>query len=388
MDAASRTTCSRSSCPASSCTRRRRSRAESAAVLNVAPDHLDWYDGSAWTATPRDKGRIYDGAQRACVYNVADPATEQLVREADVVEGARAIGFTLGIPPVGMVGVVEDVLVDRAFVDERQRSAAELCAIADLAPPAPALRRQRARRRGPGPGPRRHAGRRPRRPAGVPSRRAPHRRGRRPSPASTYVDDSKATNPHAAQASLAAYDDVVWIAGGLAKGATSTSWSTRWRGRLRGVVLIGRDRAVIAEALARHAPDVPVIDVTAGETGTDGPDGPRRRAPRPRLARAGRHRAAGAGRAPRWTCSPTTARGATRSPQRSAGSRRLADRPAGGRRAITAARPDRAHASTAVAPPERSRHDWVRPSGDAMDRPLTSYYLLLGSTALLLTSAW
>ena len=38
------------------------------------------------------------------------------------------------------------------------------------------------------------------------------------------------------------------------------------RDRLRGVVLLGRDRAVIAEALSRHAPDVPVIEVGDGDT--------------------------------------------------------------------------------------------------------------------------
>ena len=38
-----------------------------------------------------------------------------------------------------------------------------------------------------------------------------------------YVDDSKATNPHAALASLRAYDSVVWVAGGLVKGATFDS---------------------------------------------------------------------------------------------------------------------------------------------------------------------
>lgn len=45
--------------------------------------------------------------------------------EANVVEGCRAIGFTTGIPAPSMVGVVEDVLADRAFVEQRQRSAAE-----------------------------------------------------------------------------------------------------------------------------------------------------------------------------------------------------------------------------------------------------------------------
>ncbi len=247
--------------------------AESAAVLNLAEDHLDWYSGgSAVEDYARDKGRIYEGVERACVYNVADPTTEHLVREADVVEGARAIGFTLGIPSVGMVGVVEDVLVDRAFVEERQSSAAELCAISDLASPAPhfvanalaaaALARahgvsQAAVR----------DGLRAFRPDGHRIAVVAEHAG------VTWVDDSKATNPHAAQSSLAAYESVVWVAGGLAKGATFDELVTQVGSRLRSVVLIGRDRAVIAEALARHAPDVPVIEVTPGETGpVDGAD--------------------------------------------------------------------------------------------------------------------
>jgi UDP-N-acetylmuramoylalanine--D-glutamate ligase len=247
--------------------------AESAAVLNFAEDHLDWYAGeSGMDDYARDKGRIYQGVERACVYNVADPTTEHLVREADVVEGARAIGFTLGIPSVGMVGVVEDILVDRAFIDERQTSAAELCAVSDLASQAPhyvanalaaaALARahgisQAAVR----------DGLKAFRPDGHRIAVVAEHAG------VTWVDDSKATNPHAAQSSLAAYDPVVWVAGGLAKGAAFDELVQQVAGRLRSVVLIGRDRAVIAAALARHAPDVPVIEVTAGETGpVDGAD--------------------------------------------------------------------------------------------------------------------
>ena len=102
--------------------------AESAAVLDVAEVHLQ---------DAADTGRIYERVQRACVYNVADPETERLVREADVVEGARAVGFTLGMPGVGMVGLVEDILADRAFIEQRDSNAAELCTIADLASPDP-----------------------------------------------------------------------------------------------------------------------------------------------------------------------------------------------------------------------------------------------------------
>ncbi len=245
-------------------------RAESAAVLNVAPDHLDWYDAGSdleagMAAYAADKGRIYSGVQQACVYNVADPETERLVREAEVTEGARAVGFTLGMPSVGMVGVVDDLLVDRAFIAERQSSAAELCTVDDLASPAPhvvanalaaaALARahgisQAAVR----------DGLRGFRPDGHRIATVAEAGG------VTWVDDSKATNPHAALSSLLAFEPVVWIAGGLAKGARFDDLVAATRDRLRAVVLLGRDRDVIAGALARHAPDVPVIVIGSGET--------------------------------------------------------------------------------------------------------------------------
>lgn len=243
--------------------------AESAAVLNVAEDHLDWYP--SMDAYAVDKGRVYERAQRACVYNVADPVTEQLVRDADVVEGARAIGITLGMPSVSMLGLVEDILVDRAFIEERSTSAAELCTVADLPSHAPhvvsnalaaaALARahgvsQQAVRDG---------------------LRGFRLDGHRIAVVAeqagiTWVDDSKATNPHAALSSLRAYDPVVWVAGGLAKGARFDDLVQAVRDRLRGVVLLGRDADVVADALARHAPDVPVIRVGSDETGVTGGD--------------------------------------------------------------------------------------------------------------------
>src|SRR6185436_14816736 len=85
------------------------------------------------------KAKVYAGTQVACVYNVQDPATEQMVRDADVVEGCRAIGFTLGIPGPSMVGLVDDVLADRAFVEQRKTSAAELATLADLQGDSPSV---------------------------------------------------------------------------------------------------------------------------------------------------------------------------------------------------------------------------------------------------------
>ena len=240
------------------------------AVLNLAPDHLDWHGSTEAYALA--KGRVYENTEVACVYNVADPRTEELVRAADVVEGARAVGFTRQAPRVSMLGVVEDVLADRAFVEQRSTSAAELCTLADLrpagsdAPVAPhavdnvlaAAALARAH--------------------GVPQiavrdgvrafTPAPHRAQTVAEAGGVrWVDDSKATNAHAAEASLRAFEHVVWIAGGLAKGARFEDLVERTGERLRAAVLIGADRAVVREALARHAPDVPVVEVDVAETG-------------------------------------------------------------------------------------------------------------------------
>ncbi|MEV5507069.1 UDP-N-acetylmuramoyl-L-alanine--D-glutamate ligase [Streptomyces orinoci] len=243
-------------------------RAHSAAVLNLAPDHLDWH--GSMKAYAADKGRIYQGNKVACVYNAADPATERLVEQADVEEGCRAIGFTLGPPRLSELGVVDGILVDRAFVADRQRNAQELAEVSDIAPQsgkaaphniANALAAA-ALARAFGVEPRAvRDGLRSFRPDA-------HRIAHVADVAGVaYVDDSKATNTHAAEASLAAYDSIVWIAGGLAKGATFDELATAAAGRLRGVVLIGADRALIREALARHAPDVPVVDLDRTDTG-------------------------------------------------------------------------------------------------------------------------
>ncbi|MEU6013429.1 UDP-N-acetylmuramoyl-L-alanine--D-glutamate ligase [Streptomyces sp. NPDC047515] len=239
-------------------------RAHSAAVLNLAPDHLDWH--GSMEAYVADKGRIYEGNRIACVYNAAEKATEDLVRAADVEEGCRAIGFTPGTPGPSQLGVVDGILVDRAFVANRQKQAQELAEVTDVNPPAPhnianALAAAAlARAFGVEPAAVRD-GLRAFRPD-------PHRIEHVADVAGVaYIDDSKATNTHAAVASLAAYDPIVWIAGGLAKGAAFDELVTGAAGRLRGVVLIGRDRALIREALARHAPEVPVVDLGRTDTG-------------------------------------------------------------------------------------------------------------------------
>lgn len=230
-------------------------------LLNVAPDHIDWH--GSFEEYRRQKGRVFEHTQVAAIYNVDDPTTEALLEEADVVEGCRAIGFTLGMPAPSTVGLVDDVLADRAFIEDRRRNAAEMAVLSDLGAGAGAphfvadalAAAALARAYGVSPQAVRDGLK-----AYVPQ---PHRMA----PVGEvngvmYVNDSKATNPPAAAASLAACPNVVWIAGGLLKGADITELVKKYSSQFRGVVLMGRDREIIAEALAQFAPDVPVRMIT------------------------------------------------------------------------------------------------------------------------------
>ena len=234
--------------------------------LNLDDDHLDWH-GSA-RAYRDAKAKVYANTRVACVFNQADLATREMVEDADVQEGARAIGFTLGMPGPSDLGLVEGILVDRAFLDDRHHAALELATLDDLraaglATPhgtantlaAAAL----ARAAGVAPAAIRDAVR------GFAVDR--HRTelvleadGVR------WIDDSKATNAHAANAALTAFGSVVWIAGGLLKGVDPNPLVQRHAARLRGVVLVGVDRVALREAFARHAPGVPVVEVDDTET--------------------------------------------------------------------------------------------------------------------------
>ncbi|MEU3165023.1 UDP-N-acetylmuramoyl-L-alanine--D-glutamate ligase [Streptosporangium sp. NPDC006930] len=238
-----------------------------AAVLNVAPDHLDWHGSMEEYA--RVKGEIFARAGTV-VYNADDEWAARLAAPYESAAGhgatARSVGFTLTTPRPGQLGVVEDLLVDRAFVADPASSAEELASFADIRPFAPhnvanALAAAALARA-----------------YGVPTAAVregllafvpdPHRIAHVARVAEVdYVDDSKATNPHAAAASLAAYPSIVWVAGGQLKGADVGELVRRAAPRLRGAVLLGADRERIREALARHAGNVPVVEVAGQDTG-------------------------------------------------------------------------------------------------------------------------
>ena len=243
--------------------------AEAAAVLNLAEDHLDWY--SSFGRLRRRQGphlrarpaglRLQRGRPR---HRGAGPrGRRDRGRPGDRVHPRHARrracwAWSRTSSPTGPSS------------SERESSAAELCTLADLAPPgaerpaphtvqnalaAAAL----ARAHGVGQAAVRD-GLRAFRPDG--HRIAVRRRARRRHLGRRLQGHQPARRPG--------------LAAGLRPGRVGRRRARQGRplrrpglavrDRLRGVVLLGRDRDVIAAALSRHAPDVPVIVVGDGET--------------------------------------------------------------------------------------------------------------------------
>ena len=238
----------------------------SSVVLNVADDHLDWHGSfEKYAAT---KGKVYQNVLNACVYNVADQKTERLVEAADVQEGARAIGFTLGAPGRSMVGYVEDILVDRAFLEDRSMAipVAELSDIAQIGVITPHLLANVAAATA-------LARSMDVNPLAIKAALLDFKLDNHriqlvaESEGVSWYDDSKATNPHAAAASLASFESVIWVVGGLLKGVDITSLIERNAKKLKAVVVIGLDRQPVLDALQAAAPGVAVYSVDQPENG-------------------------------------------------------------------------------------------------------------------------
>lgn len=233
-------------------------------VLNVAEDHLDWH--GSMEAYAAAKAQVLTGD--VAVAGAEDEIAARLLADAPA---TTRIGVRLGAPAPGELGVVDGVLTARLAA---HADTAALVPAADVRPPGPAgvLDALAASAMA------LSVGARPEHVAAA--LRSFTVGAHRAAPVETidgvhYVDDSKATNPHAARTSLLAGGQMVWIAGGLLKGAEVEPLVAEVAGVLRGVVLIGRDRARIAGALRRHAPDVPVVELASGDDGdVAGPDEP------------------------------------------------------------------------------------------------------------------
>lgn len=227
-------------------------RPDAGVVLNVAEDHLDWH--GSLEAYAHDKARALTG--RVAVGGLDDAIATRLLGESAAPTKA---GFRLGEPGPGELGVVDGRLVDNAFAPAQVLADTAVIPVAGPVGVLDALGAAALARAVDVPA------------GAIAEALSTFVVGRHRAEIIAvadgvrFVDDSKATNPHAAQASISAYPRVVWVAGGLLKGASVDELVAAVANRLVGTVVIGRDRVVVREAISRHAPDVPVVEVVTGE---------------------------------------------------------------------------------------------------------------------------
>lgn len=222
------------------------------AILNIAEDHVDWH--GSFDAYAQAKLSILDKSPTA-ILNSDDG---EIVSRTSYWQGTKVF-FSLDTPAPGEIGVVEDLLVDRAFVADPQE-AAMFSELKEVQPTVPhnvsnALAAAGlARSAGVS-----HEAIREAIVGFIPGK---HRIEKiYEADGITWINDSKATNPHAAAASVMSALSVIWIAGGLAKGATMGDLVERIKARVKVALLIGTDRELIARELRQRAPHIEIISI-------------------------------------------------------------------------------------------------------------------------------
>lgn len=200
-----------------------------AVITNVAADHLDWHGSVAGYREAKARIVANQAADDVVVFDALDEgATSIAARSAATqigvaVDGSAAVGL-IGEQLVwdGLAVSLSDLSVD----DPVYRTDVALAGAAALA-----------------------MGANPEAVVGVAKSFTPgaHRRQMVFESAGVrWVDDSKATNPHAALAAIASYPSVVLIAGGLAKGLDVSPLATA--PGVKAVVAIGESAPVLLAA--------------------------------------------------------------------------------------------------------------------------------------------
>ena len=223
---------------------------ESVALLNIAEDHIDWHGN--FDNYAQAKLKLLKQAKKSFV-NKSDKVLSTKV------QGGSVIWFSLDTPQPGELGVVENLLIDRAF-SPSPSEANEISELVDITPTVPhnimnalaasalalslGVKYQSIKE-------------------GLKNFSTDHHRMELVLSKGeiNWVDDSKATNPHAAIASLLSYFNVIWIAGGLAKGASMDELAKRAGSRIKSIILIGQDREIIAQAFAQYSPTTHLVRV-------------------------------------------------------------------------------------------------------------------------------
>jgi UDP-N-acetylmuramoylalanine--D-glutamate ligase len=223
-------------------------RYEAVALLNIAPDHLDWHESFDDYAFAKLK---LLGFGKLAIINGQD--SESVLRSS--AWSGRKVFYFLDIPQVGELGLVENFLVDRAFTNN-PHEAVDFAELSDIHPTVPhnvanamaaaglalaiGITHEEIR-------------------VGLKNFTLDRHRLELvlESKGISWINDSKATNPHAASAALMSHVSSIWIAGGLAKGAPMEPLIERCATRIKAAILIGQDAPIIATALSKMAPHIP-----------------------------------------------------------------------------------------------------------------------------------
>jgi len=221
------------------------------AILNIADDHTDWH--GSFEEYTKAKIKLLEHTD----IGIINGQDQHLVQSISAWTG-RKIYFGLDTPAQGQLGLVEELLVDRAFVIDPSEAGA-IAELKDVQPTVP------------------HAVANTLAAAGIAravgadlESIASAIKGFQPGrhrielviekDGIRWINDSKATNPHAAQASLFSATKSIWIAGGLAKGAEFKELIEKSKSRIKCALLIGTDRELIANVLVAHNIDFYRID--------------------------------------------------------------------------------------------------------------------------------
>ena len=225
-------------------------RYQSVAILNIAEDHIDWHGSFEDYAAAKLK--LLKQAEKSFV-NKSDPELVKRVGKENV------IWFSLETPNPNELGLVENLLIDRTF-SPTPSQANEIAELVDITPTAPhnVLNALAASALVLSIGINYEAIK-----LGLRNFSPDHHRMELVLSKNeiNWIDDSKATNPHAAAASLLSYFQIIWIAGGLAKGASMDEIVSRCAKRIKSVILIGQDRELISDAFAKFSPATEIIRV-------------------------------------------------------------------------------------------------------------------------------
>ena len=227
------------------------------AILNIADDHTDWHGSFEAYTQAKVKLLNYVGI------GILNGQDQHLFNSTAKWLGKK-IFFSLDTPAPGDLGLVEELLVDRAFT-KNPNEAGAICELTEIQPTVPhaVLNTLAAAAIA------RSVG------ADLDSIRSAIKNfkpGRHrielviESNGVKWINDSKATNPHAAQASLLATTSAIWIAGGMAKGASFQELINRCKDRIKSAILIGVDRDLIATELQKNGIEYFKVDASENQS--------------------------------------------------------------------------------------------------------------------------